>query len=175
MQAKGKSPTPLFDPQFYLSSIPEDQHAAADPFSHYLTYGILQDKQPCLWFEPAYYRKTYSRDIGESSPLEHYLRKGLFRGNYPAARVEKVTSKPLISVAVPVYNADPYLLNYCIRSVQTQQYPHWQLCLADDGSTREGLKEQLDKWGALDSRIKVIHNEDKSRNISCFKRCRSVG
>ena len=162
---KGRSPTPLFDPKFYLSSTPEDPHAAADPFSHYLIYGILQDKQPCFWFEPVYYQKTYASDIGDSSPLEHYLRKGLLKGNYPTGRVEKVPSKPRISVVVPVYNAEPHLLNYCIRSVQTQEYPHWQLCLADDGSTREGLKEQLDKWVALDCRIKVIYNE-KNLGIS---------
>ena len=161
----GVSPTPLFDPKFYLSSIPKDPHAAADPFSHYLIYSILHDKQPNRWFDPAYYRRRYAREIGDMSPLEHYLRDGFSQEYYTAERVENVITKPRISVIVPVYNADPNLLTCCIRSVLAQQYPHWQLCLADDGSTREGLREQLDKWAALDCRIKVIYNK-KNLGIS---------
>ena len=85
---------------------------------------------------------------------------GLSDGNYSVERLERLESKPLISIIVPVYNADPFLLNYCIRSVINQQYPHWQLCLADDGSSREGLRDQLEKWGKQDSRIKIIYNEN---------------
>jgi glycosyltransferase involved in cell wall biosynthesis len=157
---EGKSPLPFFDPEFYLNSIPDNPHASADPLSHYLIYGILEDKQPCPWFDPVFYKEKYSSVIGELFPLEHYLKKGLRDGNYCVERLERLKSKPLISIIVPVYNADPFLLNYCIRSVLNQQYPHWQLCLADDGSSREGLRDQLEKWGKQDSRIKTFFNEN---------------
>ena len=43
--------------------------------------------------------------------------------------------QPLISIVTPVYNTPLHYLEECIYSVQTQAYPHWELCLVDDGST----------------------------------------
>jgi GT2 family glycosyltransferase len=43
--------------------------------------------------------------------------------------------RPLISVVTPVYDTDPEWLGRAVESVRRQTYPHWQLCLADDGST----------------------------------------
>lgn len=42
--------------------------------------------------------------------------------------------EPLISVIVPVYNGQDYLEN-CIRSIQSQTYPHKEIILINDGST----------------------------------------
>lgn len=62
---------------------------------------------------------------------------------------------PLISVVTPVYNTDPGMLDECIRSVLAQAYPHWEMRIVDDGSTREETKEMLRRYGAMDRRIKV--------------------
>ncbi len=64
--------------------------------------------------------------------------------------------QPKISVIVPVYNVAPQWLDRCIRSVETQVYENWELCLYDDASserrTTEYLK-QLESKG--DPRIKI--------------------
>jgi O-antigen biosynthesis protein len=69
--------------------------------------------------------------------------------------------RPLISVITPVYNTDPQWLRACIASVLTQAYDHWELCLADDGSTRADtiavLREQTDP------RIKTTYLETNAR------------
>ncbi len=152
---EGKSPIPMFDPQWYSRYISPGQETA-DGLSHYLLYGIKAGNAPCTFFDPHYYQKRYSPEIGDWSAFEHYLREGVHKGYYISERVEQLKQKPLLSIIVPVYNAEPGFLNNCIRSVLYQQYPHWQLCLADDGSTRGGIREQLEYWSGRDRRIKVL-------------------
>lgn len=41
---------------------------------------------------------------------------------------------PLVSVVVPVFNADPYL-EKTVQSVLDQTYKKWELILVEDGST----------------------------------------
>jgi glycosyltransferase involved in cell wall biosynthesis len=62
--------------------------------------------------------------------------------------------RPLVSVVTPVYNTDPRWLRACIESVKGQAYPDWQLCLADDGSTRAETHEVLREYQG-DPRIKI--------------------
>jgi glycosyltransferase involved in cell wall biosynthesis len=162
---EGKSPTPVFDPGFYLRLVDNDPKALADPLAHYLTFGITEDKPPCSWFDPRYYREKYSARLAGLYPFEHYLSNGVYEGLYVSDLVETLPHKPVISLIVPVYNVDASLLNNCINSVLYQSYPHWEICLADDGSTRSGLTEQLEAWGRRDSRIKVIFSKS-NRGIS---------
>jgi GT2 family glycosyltransferase len=58
-------------------------------------------------------------------------------------RSESFAYRPLLSVVTPVYNTDARWLRACIESVKGQAYPHWQLCLADDGSTRPETRDAL--------------------------------
>lgn len=47
-----------------------------------------------------------------------------------------------------------------IESVRAQAYPHWQLCIADDGSTRPQVRELLERVRAGDSRIRVVFRDE---------------
>lgn len=64
---------------------------------------------------------------------------------------------PLISIVVPVYNPEVSWLKEAIESVRRQLYANWELCIADDMSTRDGVKEFLDACAAGDKRIKVTY------------------
>lgn len=46
--------------------------------------------------------------------------------------------QPLISIVIPVYNAERYI-NKCIDSVLSQSYANWELLLIDDGSSDDSL------------------------------------
>lgn len=67
--------------------------------------------------------------------------------------------KPLISVIIPIYNAEPYLAQ-CIESVINQTYHKLEIILVDDGST-DGSSAICDAYAAADPRIKVIHKENE--------------
>ena len=68
---------------------------------------------------------------------------------------ERLAYQPLISVITPVFNPPPEVLRAAIESVQAQSYPHWQLCLADGGSTRPGVRAVLEQATAADPRIRL--------------------
>ncbi len=65
---------------------------------------------------------------------------------------------PLISIIVPVYNAE-YTINRCINSILNQTFYDWELLLIDDGS-KDNSKCICDIYAAKDKRIKVFHKEN---------------
>lgn len=64
----------------------------------------------------------------------------------------------LISVIVPVYNAEKFL-DKCIEGVVNQSYKSLELILIDDGST-DSSKMICDQYGLADNRIKVISQKN---------------
>lgn len=48
-----------------------------------------------------------------------------------------------ISIVMPSYNVAPDMLTATVQSVLRQFYPHWQLCIVDDASTRADTREAL--------------------------------
>ena len=67
--------------------------------------------------------------------------------------------QPLVSIVTPVYNPEVSWLRDSIESVRGQVYANWELCLADDGSTKPGVRELMEEYSRLDSRIKVTFAE----------------
>lgn len=66
---------------------------------------------------------------------------------------------PLISVIVPVYNAEEYLRD-CINSILSQTFKNFEVILVNDGSS-DNSGEICDKYSRLDSRVQVIHQENQ--------------
>lgn len=62
---------------------------------------------------------------------------------------------PLVSVVVPVYNAEEYIAR-CVESILTQTYDKLELILVDDGSP-DGSGGICDEYALKDKRIRVIH------------------
>lgn len=75
--------------------------------------------------------------------------------------------KPTISIIIPVFKAEKYLPK-CIESIINQTYQNWEIILVNDGSP-DNSGEVCNKYAQNDSRIKVIHKENKgvssARNV----------
>ncbi len=70
--------------------------------------------------------------------------------------IEGLTYKPLISVVMPTFNSPEKWLRLAIDSVRKQLYTNWELCIADDASSKSHVREILQEYQANDSRIKIV-------------------
>lgn len=73
--------------------------------------------------------------------------------------MKNVADISLITVIVPVYNVERYLIR-CIESIQRQTYKNWELILVDDGSV-DSSGNICDSYAKADKRIHVIHQENQ--------------
>lgn len=85
--------------------------------------------------------------------------------NEKSDMLEKFKYNPLISILVPVYNANPIYLKECIDSVLNQNYKNFELCIADDNSTNKETLNVLKEYENKDKRIKIIYR-NKNGHIS---------
>ena len=65
----------------------------------------------------------------------------------------------MVSIILSVYNTHEHL-SAAVESVLCQTCADWELILVDDGST-DGSEVICDRFAALDSRIRVIHQENR--------------
>lgn len=66
--------------------------------------------------------------------------------------------KEMISIVVPVYNAQEFLED-TVQSVRAQTYPYWELLLVHDGSTDKSM-EIMEKLAKKDGRIRIFDKEN---------------
>ncbi|MFR4319285.1 MAG: glycosyltransferase family 2 protein [Eubacterium sp.] len=60
----------------------------------------------------------------------------------------------LISVVIPVYNAEKYIKR-CLNSIMNQTYDNLQIVVVNDGST-DDTKKILEEYSNNDNRIVVV-------------------
>lgn len=64
-------------------------------------------------------------------------------------------STPVISIIVPVYNAEKYIRK-CVNSILTQTFVDFEVLLIDDGSVDDSGRI-CDEYSLKDKRVKVFH------------------
>lgn len=78
-----------------------------------------------------------------------------------------MNSNPLISVIIPVYNAQDYL-EQCVESIINQSYKNLEIILINDGST-DASGKICDEYKLNDLRVNVLHIENQgvsnARNV----------
>ena len=114
-----------------------EQAAMVDIDSEIPTSDNLQYQK---WLQANYPRQAYLKKIGKAS--------------------NELSYQPLISIIVPVYNPEETFLRQAIESVIEQVYPNWELCLADDRSTKPHVKSVLDEYSDRDPRIKITYRNE---------------
>lgn len=67
----------------------------------------------------------------------------------------KENLNPLVSIIVPIYNVEKYLLQ-CIESIINQDHKNIEIILIDDGSPDQS-GQIIDKFALSDPRIKALH------------------
>lgn len=62
--------------------------------------------------------------------------------------------RPMVSIVVPIYNAENYLRR-CVDSILNQEYTDFELLLVNDGST-DASGDICEEYGDQDPRVIVI-------------------
>lgn len=76
------------------------------------------------------------------------------------SRIDALTWLPKFSLIMPVYDPPLEFLDMAIRSVREQLYPNWELCIADDASKNEAVRDLLKKHAAEDERIRLVLRQE---------------
>lgn len=71
----------------------------------------------------------------------------------------KINKDPIISVIMPVYNAEKYL-DEAIQSILNQTYKDFEFIIINDGSTDDSLKI-IEDYAKQDNRIVLINRENR--------------
>jgi GT2 family glycosyltransferase len=108
---------------------------------------LLLEKRPHLS------RVPYAEWVARYSKLSDADRAAIRR------EIERLPSRPRISVLMPVYETPEPFLRRAIESVRAQLYPDWELCIADDASRPAHVRRVLDEAAAADARIKLVFRE----------------
>ena len=98
--------------------------------------------------------EPYGRWIARYDTLDRTARQSV------EANTANLPSRPIISIIMPVSGDDEKWLAGTLRSVRTQLYPHWDLCLAVGHSVPESLSALLHALAGQDSRIRIVQVED---------------
>lgn len=116
--------------------------AVADPPAVFVPDSLSEDERYELWHERRGPNVDVLAAIGAESQSAAY--------------------QPTISVLMPVADTEPWMLEAAVSSVIDQTYPHWELCMADDASTRPETLSALEAAARRDNRVKVTHLKDRS-------------
>lgn len=167
--SEGRSPSPVFDPQWYLAQYPDVAKAGADPYFHCLRFGLAEGRQPGPDAHGESTRRARRRGGQENASQSLAWINGVLVSNETVRKIlERSVStpskgqepsvtrySPLISILLPVYNTHPRFLKEAIQSIQMQVYPHWKLCAVDDGSTSPDCLKILQEAAKDDPRIQI--------------------
>lgn len=110
-------------------------------------------------------------------PVSHYASKSEEKENYQKwlskyksilsisdqqakGRVEALISSPKFSILFPTFNTPKIYLEKAIDSVRNQYYPNWELCIADDASTKSHVWNTIKQASNADDRILVVKREE---------------
>lgn len=113
-----------------------------------------------------YLNRIYKRLFIESRDRVTYQEwiEAVEKPSLPAAEevanfIANVGNAPCISIVMPVYNTPETYLRACIDSVLAQSYPNWELCIADDNSSKVHVRKVLEEYQQKDTRIRVVYRE----------------
>ena len=84
-------------------------------------------------------------------------------GRVKKEKLKNYSGEILFSIVMPVYNVEIKWLDKAIESIEKQNYKNWEICIADDCSTKQEVREHLS--AIKNSRIKIKLLE-KNQGIS---------
>jgi glycosyltransferase involved in cell wall biosynthesis/SAM-dependent methyltransferase len=132
-----------FDREWYLREYKDVAAGKLDPFQHYMTYGMAEERFP-------------NARAAAAAVLQLSELCDPDRHEQPIASPDDAFR---ISVLTPTYNIAPRYLRELFQTLLNQQYPNWEWVVVDDGSSNSGTVAVLRELAAADRRVRLFLNQ----------------
>ncbi|GJD46272.1 hypothetical protein AFCDBAGC_4152 [Methylobacterium cerastii] len=121
-----------------------------------------------IYILPSHYsNSTHSKDPSYNQWINKYdYISSRDKASY-LVKIDNLLHKPKISVLMPTYNTDIHLLKEAIRSVTSQLYNNWELCIADDNSTDVRVRKLLKRYAKKEKRVKFVSRNTNGHICAC--------
>lgn len=144
----------FFNNAWYLKTYKDVRDLGSDGYFHFKHYGkeerrevryiyVSQEQESSLRSNYRDWLKRYESDLSVPENIQKTLASTL-----------EVT--PLISVIMPVFNPPRQFLRAAVESVLAQGYGNWELCIADDASSDQGVRDLIQEYAHIDDRIRYV-------------------
>ncbi len=168
---QGYQPHPLFNTEYYIQEYPDVLDSGINPLYHYSQIGVNENRDPFKCCKIKIGFPYISRDfpvclegIPKSNSTEY---QKWLDYHYPSPidlaqmkiKAKEFKYQPLISIIMPTFNTKGEYLREAIQSVLDQVYEKWELCIADDCSTKKHVRPILEEYKKQDERIRVLYRE----------------
>lgn len=112
-----------------------------------------------------HYNQYHSAISNASMQVSYYDWIAINEANQPEyyqiSQLEQIfQNQVLFSIVIPVYNTDEIYLRECLDSILTQSFSNFEICIADDNSPKERVREVLSEYELRDSRVKVAYRKE---------------
>lgn len=104
-----------------------------------------------------------TRIVGYNQSYQFFLKKNkltIEKINQERKTIKKLKYQPKISILMPTYNSPHKFLKMNIESVIGQIYSNWELCIADDNSPDNEVRNIIKEYAQKDKRIKYIFRKE---------------
>ncbi len=102
------------------------------------------------------YKKSNEKKLDESQAYKQWIEYN----EEEILEISDLEYTPLISIITPTYNTDKKYLKDMLKSVLSQTYLNWELCIADDASSNEDTIKILKEYESNHENIKVVYRKE---------------
>ncbi|QOP42675.1 glycosyltransferase [Sulfurimonas sediminis] len=96
--------------------------------------------------------------VNHSNQTSDYA-KWIARNENDILQTSPLQKRPLVSIVTPTYNTPKRYLQEMLESVLAQTYTNWELCIADDASTKSETLEVLQEYENKYANIQVVYRK----------------
>jgi GT2 family glycosyltransferase len=167
---ENRNPSIEFNVRAYLENYPDVKMTNRNPFVHYLRYGRKEGRSP-LSIKLANYPLTEKGNeffVKQSQQNLHDLvglmilenQQKEINAEIALSKINDFHYTPLISIIMPIFNPELKWLIKAVRTIQSQYYSKWELCITDDGSSERTGIDFIKQVSSRDNRIKLYCREE---------------
>lgn len=110
-------------------------------------------------WDEAYKKNEYNENVKYDEKFHAAYRRGLFyHDNWPNARLKSCYDVPVITVLIPTYNSEDYILD-TIYSVVQQDYQNFEVLIVNEFGSNDNTVKYIELFE--DPRIKIVQNATK--------------